>query len=282
VAALTRGLVAALPRRTVSRFAGWLATRRMPRFLLRPAIAAYVRRFRVDVSESDKGLDEFPTFQEFFARALKPGLRPLDPAPEAVLSPVDGRVHSAGPVEAGTVLQTKGVPYRVAELLGSEDDARALEGGTWATLYLSPRDYHRLHWPFDAQVDAVRHLPGDLWPVNDDAVARVPRLFARNERVAVLGRTAAGGRFAVVPVGALNVGSITLAFHALRTNRLGVRSPRSETLSPPRRVERGDELGHFGFGSAVVLLLSPAAGRLDPLPAGASVHVGRRIGTLSR
>jgi phosphatidylserine decarboxylase len=117
--------------------------------------------------------------------------------------------------------------------------------------------------------------------VNDDAVARVPRLFARNERVALFGRTSGGGRYAFVCVGALNVGSIRLAGRALRTNRRAPLAPAEEVVAPPSAVRRGDELGHFAFGSAVVVLLSPEAGRLDPLEPRAAVRVGLRIGTLA-
>ena len=263
---------------------GFLASARVPRFLLRPAIVAYCKHFDVDLAEAALPISDHRRFNEFFARALRDGARPLDADPAAVLSPVDGRVHAAGAIEAGQVLQAKGVPYSVGELLGSDDDAREVEGGTFATLYLSPRDYHRIHWPLDASVERVRHLPGDLWPVNDRAVAGVPRLFARNERVALFGRTATGGRFAFVCVGALNVGSIVLApglaSEGARTN--GWSRRRVEwTKSPPLAVRRGDELGRFEFGSAVVLLLAPGAGRLDTLETKSPVRVGRRIGTLS-
>ena len=274
------GLVRALPRRLVSRLVGAAASARVPRALLRPALSLYCRHFDVDLSEADRPLSEYATFNDFFARALRPGLRPLDPDPAALLSPVDGRVHAAGRVEAGTILQAKGVPYRLEDLLGSADDARLFDGGSFATLYLSPRDYHRIHHPLDGFLARVRHLPGDLWPVNDEAVAAVPRLFARNERAACVGATRLGAPFAMVPVGALNVGSIRLTFHPLRTNRpVHVRAV--ETLTPPAPVRRGEEFGRFEFGSAVVLLLSPAAGTLLPLESGAVVRVGRAIGRLA-
>jgi phosphatidylserine decarboxylase len=264
----------------VSRLLGAAASARVPRAVLRPALSLYCRHFDVDLAEAERPLSEYATFNDFFARALRPGLRPIDPDPAALVSPVDGRVHASGPVEAGTVLQAKGVPYRVADLLGSEEDARLFDGGSFATLYLSPRDYHRIHHPLDGALARVRHLPGDLWPVNDEAVARVPRLFARNERAACLGTTAAGAPYAMVPVGALNVGSIRLTFHPLRTNR-PVHARLAETLVPPVPVRRGEEFGRFEFGSAVVLLLSRAAGTLLPLEPRAPVRLGRAIGRLA-
>ena len=273
------GLVRALPRRLVSRLLGAAASSRAPRVLLRPALSLYCRHFGVDLSEADRPLSDYATFNDFFARALKPGLRPVDPDPAALLSPVDGRVYAAGSVEAGTILQAKGVPYRVEDLLGSAEDAALFEGGSFATLYLSPKDYHRIHHPLDGVLARVRHLPGDLWPVNDEAVAAVPRLFARNERAACVGTTTAGTPYAMVPVGALNVGSIRLTFHPLRTNR-PVHARLVETLVPPAAVRRGEEFGRFEFGSAVVLLLSAAAGTLHPLEPHSSVRVGRAIGRL--
>lgn len=272
-------LVRLLPRRALSRTMGWLAQRRAPSFLLRPILALYTKGFGADLSEAARPLAAYATFNDFFTRELKDGLRPVDPSPDALVSPVDGRVYASGAVDAGTILQAKGVPYRVADLLGSEEDASRFDGGTFLTCYLSPRDYHRIHWPFDGTVDRARHLPGDLWPVNDRALAGVPRLFARNERVAILGRLATGGDVALVPVGALNVGSIRLAFHDLRTNRIGRKTPVTHALDPAVPARRGGEAARFAFGSAVVLLVSRSAGRLDPLEPGTVVRVGRRIGT---
>jgi phosphatidylserine decarboxylase len=278
---LVWSLVRALPRKGVSRVLGLLSETPVPRALLVPVLSAYSRGFGADLSESARPLSAYATFNDFFTRELRPGLRPVDADPAALVSPVDGGVYATGAVAAGQVLQAKGVPYRVADLLGDARDAAPFEGGTFATLYLAPRDYHRIHWPFDATIDRVRHLPGDLWPVNDRALAAVPRLFARNERVAVLGRLASGAAVALVPVGALNVGSIRLAFHPLRTNRGAPAVRRTFRLEPPFAARRGEEAARFAFGSAVVLLLSPEAGRIDDLPAGAVVRYGRRIGALA-
>ena len=261
---------------------GLLAELPVPSLLLRPVLLAYAKGFGADLSEAARPLGAYASFNDFFTRELRPGLRPIDPDPRALVSPVDGRVYASGSVDQGTVLQAKGVPYRVSELLGSTEDAAPFEGGTFLTCYLAPKDYHRIHWPFDADVARARHLPGDLWPVNDGAVAGVPGLFARNERVAVLCTALGGGAVALVPVGALNVGSIRLAFARLRTNRGGVAMPRPVRLEGPVVARRGDEAARFAFGSAVVILVSKAAGRLDPIAPGSIVRVGRRIGTAAR
>lgn len=274
-------LVRALPRKAVSRAFGFLAEAPVPGPLLRAVLRAYIRAFGVDLSEAGRPLEAYATFNDFFTRELRPGLRPLDPDPTALLCPVDGRVYASGPVEDGTILQAKGVPYRVADLLGSEEDAKPFLGGSFVTCYLSPKDYHRIHWPCDATVDRVRHLPGDLWPVNDEALASVPRLFARNERMPLFGTTATGAKIALVPVGALNVGSIRLAFHGVRSNRGGPAVPREIAISPPLLARRGEEAARFAFGSAIVLLVSKEAGRLDPVEPHSAVRYGRRMGTMT-
>jgi len=279
-----------LPRRTLSRTLGWLSERRLPWPLLAPVLWAYSKGFGVDRSEMARPLRRYRSFNDFFTRELRDGLRPQEPDPAAAVSPIDGRVYMSGTVERGTILQCKDVPYSIADLLGSDADAQPFEGGTFLTAYLSPKDYHRIHWPLDGRVERVRHLPGDLWPVNDGALAGVPRLFARNERVAIFGRAGrgvaagAGAPFALVPVGALNVGSIRLAFETtepLRTNRRGPRTPEELALRGEVATRKGDEAARFAFGSAIVLLLSREAGRLDPLEPGTVLRLGRRIGTLS-
>ena len=270
-----------MPRLMLSRAMGFLAELPMPSLLLVPVLRAYAKGFGADLSEAARPLGAYASFNDFFTRELRDGLRPVDPDPRALVSPVDGRVYASGAVEAGTILQCKGVTYRVADLLGSEADAAPFEGGTFLTCYLSPKDYHRIHWPFDATVARIRHLPGDLWPVNDGALAGVPGLFARNERVAILGTTAAGAAVALVPVGALNVGSIRLAFHRLRTNRGAPAVPRTLPIDPPVAARRGAEAARFAFGSAVVLLVSRAAGRIEPVEPHSIVRYGRRIGALA-
>jgi phosphatidylserine decarboxylase len=278
VSARRLAFVRALPRKAVSRAMGVLSSTPFPRALLAPAIAAYARGFGVDLSEAAPA--RYRSFRDFFARSLREGVRPLDPDPAAILCPVDGRVHAAGAIEAGSAVPVKGVPYSTPQLLGDAAEAAALEGGTFQAFYLSPRDYHRIHWPFDGVVEGVRHLPGDLWPVDPAAVDAVPRLFVRNERVAIAGRTPSGP-FAMVAVGALNVGSVRLSFCRLRTNHDAATRPRRHAFDPPLPVRRGEDAGWFELGSAVVLACSPACGRLDALERGSPVRMGRSVGRLT-
>jgi phosphatidylserine decarboxylase len=271
------GYVRALPRRALSRILGVVGRAEVPRPLLAAVLGVYARAFGADMSEAERPLGRYRSFLDFFTRRLRPGVRSGPSDPLAVASPADCRVHATSEVRDGTVLQVKGARYAVADLLGSPEDASAFEGGTAATLYLAPGDYHRFHWPFDGTVEVVRHLPGDLWPVHPGAVANLPGLFAKNERVACLGHVAGGGRFAFVPVGALNVGSIRLEFHPLRTNR-GGGARRAWRIHVPGR--RGDPFGWFEFGSAIVLLLAPDAGTLDDAAPGTRRLVGHEIGRL--
>jgi phosphatidylserine decarboxylase len=264
-----------LPKRALSAFVGWLTRRRAPGFLLRAVIRRYARTFGADPTDAAEPFEVHRTFRAFFTRALRPGARPI--ADAALVSPCDGRVVLGCDLDAGSVLQAKGVPYTVEDLLGG-GDAASFMGGSALTLYLAPGDYHRFHAPWDGRVTAARHLPGDLWPVNARAVAGVPRLFARNERVVLLGTTPTGQAFAFVPVGALNVGSIVIhALPHLVTNRLGRRRGSLEGFAP-FDVARGQELGWFAMGSSIVLLLGPGPLRFAPLAPLAPVRMGQPLG----
>jgi phosphatidylserine decarboxylase len=247
----------------LSRVTGRLADLRAPAFVLQPLLRAYVRLYGVDTSEAAEPLASFPTFNAFFTRRLRDGLRLL-PAEDGVVSPADSRVAAIGPISAdGRLEQVKGRTYAIEELLGSAEEAAAFRRGVQATLYLSPSMYHRVHSPVDARVRAWVYIPGRLFPVNAFSVRAVPGLFVRNERVVVFIETAAFGPVALVMVGAANVGRMTLAFAPLITNTgipAGLHVPTSAI-----RLRRGDELGAFNLGSTVVLLLADP--RFKPLAA---------------
>ncbi len=273
-----------LPRRGVSRWVGRLARRRPPRRLLTPCLSLYARAYGVRRDEMARPLADYASFVDFFTRALRADARPMPDDPAAIVSPADGRVAATGTIETGTLVQAKGISYRVGDLLGDGTSEAVFEGGTYLVVYLAPGDYHRFHWPFDARVASVRHIPGDLWPVNAGAVASVPRLFAVNERVVVrgrIGRDGDGPAFAFVAVGALDVGSIRLAFAELATNRKEHDRRRGMVLdltpSPAPVGIRGEELGRFELGSTVILLVAPPA-LLDPLGARRPVRVGGEVG----
>lgn len=270
----------ALPRERITRLVGRAAARNVPGAVLRPVLSLYARAFDVDLSEAVVPDGGFASFNDFFTRKLREGIHTVDPARDAVVSPADGRLDDAGPVDASSRFLVKGREYDTAELLGSAREARAFEGGRYAIVYLSPRDYHRVHSPVDGVVRSVRHMPGTLYPVNAIGVEHVPGLFARNERVVVHVDTERFGPVAVVFVGAFIVGRITLTFDAPeRPPHGGAPAERAYDLATAPRFERGDELGAFLLGSTVVLLLPPQAGgawREDGAPFG-PVRMGQAI-----
>ena len=271
--------IRALPRRQVSRAVGALVRIPVPPWLLTPILRVYARAYDANLGEAAPPAGGYRSFLEFFTRRLQAGTRPIPEDESIVVSPADGRVHAAGPVTAGRLLQAKGVDYALDELLGAPEEARAFEGGTQLTVYLSPGDYHRFHWPVSGRIHTVRHLPGELWPVHVAAAATKRGLFAVNERVVASGETTDGGAFAVVAVGALNVGSIRLAMHPVRTNR-GAPAQVRTWSDLDLEVERGEEMGWFEMGSTLVVLLSPDAGTLDPLAPGSSLQVGDAVGRI--
>ncbi len=272
-------LVRALPRRGLSRMTGWFAKRGLPGFLLRPMLRAYASRYGAKLEESSRPLEDFKSFTDFFTRTLRDGARPMPEDAAAIACPCDGAAAMSGTIQDQTLLQVKGHTYSLAQLLGDGDEAAGFEGGSYAVIYLAPGDYHRYHWPFDGTIDTVRHLRGELWPVNERAVESVDSLFAVNERVVCLGNTSGGARFAYIPVGALNVGSIKLAFHDLTTNRGG--GVAAQRWPVAAKGSRGDEFGLFELGSTVVMILAMDGGSIEAPAAGTKLKLGDPFGTVS-
>ncbi len=271
-----------LPRKNLSRMLGRVARVQAPAPLLRAAVNVYCRAFGVDLSDFEVPAGGFDTFDEFFTRRLRPGVRAVDPDPGALVSPADGRLDACGRISAKLELEVKGQCYTVAELLGDDASAAAFEGGVFALVYLSPRDYHRVHAPVSGPVVRVAHIAGTLFPVNDIGFSHVPRLLVRNERVIVEQRATRHGRVATILVGALGVGRITLGFDPdFVTNDgrgAGERHYRGDVSGDAPYLERGQELGVFHLGSTVVVLAAPQAGlRLGERALGA-VRMGDAFG----
>lgn len=244
--------------------------------MLSGAIGLYVRAYRVDLTECEVPEGGFRSFNEFFSRPLRDGMRPLDPDPDAVLCPADGKLEDEGPIDAHARFLVKGKTYEVGELLGAASEAARFEGGRFAVVYLSPRDYHRVHAPVDGVVTHARHVGGTLFPVNRIGVEHVPNLFARNERVAVHLASARHGEIVTVLVGAMVVGGIEVAFDpSIRSNQ---GRPAGEICYPtPTRFSRGAEIGRFLLGSTVIVL-SQACARLEPcLAPGSTVRMGQAL-----
>jgi phosphatidylserine decarboxylase len=247
----------------LSRTVGWLADRRLPRALRAPLYRAYAGVYGVDLDELRLALAEHPSFAAFFVRRLEAGARPFAEDSAVLPSPADGRLQAVGRIAEGTLLQAKGRSYPVDELLAGAAGGTSLEGGAAWTIYLSPRDYHRVHAPVDLELEEVRWLPGGRLPVKPSTLARRERVLATNER-AVLRLATARGPLFLVMVGALNVGRIRV---------VGVPQGGAPT-ERGRRFARGDELARFELGSTVVLVAPPGG----PLPAEVELGMPLRMG----
>ncbi len=279
-------VLARLPQGALSRAFGRVADVPLPRPLRRPVLGGFARLVGADPAEAELPLEEYPTLNRFFTRALRAGVRAWPGNPLVAACPVDGRAGQVGTVAEGRAIQAKGRLYTVAGLLDDETEAARYEGGVFATVYLSPRDYHRIHSPCAGTISRARHVPGALLPVNVPAVAHVPDLFTRNERL-VCYVDGPLGRVAVIAVGAYNVGRISAAFDpawnappgasAWVTNRQGI-AAETRTYDPPVAVEQGDEIMTFHLGSTIVLLFEPGRVHLaDGLTAGTAVRLGSVI-----
>ena len=249
-------------------------------FLIRKFVAMY----DVDLDEVLQQVpDDFPTFNDFFIRELVDTARPVMGDVNAVVSPVDGTVSVASAIDGDSIFQAKGIDYSLTDLLATDlDSANAFVNGSFATIYLAPYNYHRIHSPIDGELVAANYIPGDLFSVNQATVANVRGLFRRNERLVMHFQTK-NGPAALVFVGALNVGSISTPWTGeIRPRKRGV----VEALNlsgHSTTIQKGSLLGWFNLGSTVVLLL-PARNCEwhDNLKPGASLRVGEIIGTLSK
>lgn len=246
-------------------------------------IDRFVAHFRVAMDQAEiRDPHAYPHFNAFFTRALRADARPLEIGTGAILSPVDGKVSECGSIEAGRILQAKGHRYRLNDLLADDRDmTRMFAGGQFATLYLSPRDYHRIHMPVAGRLLMQVYVPGRLFPVNAPSTRVVPSLFARNERVIALFETEAGP-LAMILVGALFVGSMeTVWAGALTPTQHRYIQVRDFSAEPvPVVLKQGAEMGRFNMGSTVILLFG--AGRTtwsEALRVDAPIRMGQRVGT---
>lgn len=255
-------------RRALSASVGWAADRHLPKVLRAPVYRTYARFTGADLAEVRLGLSSFPSLGAFFVRELKSGARPIPTDRDVLCSPVDGTVQSLCPIARGTVVQAKGRDYTVADLLGSAADAADLEGGFSWTIYLSPRDYHRIHAPETCELASATWMPGDRFSVAPKVLAR-RRVLDINERCA-LKLEGSRGTLGLVLVGALNVGRIRV---------VGVEPAHIGNVSPKLHFERGAELARFEMGSTIVLLAPRGAIVVDPgLHEGEHVKLGQPIG----
>ncbi|CBA15493.1 phosphatidylserine decarboxylase [Xanthomonas albilineans] len=266
-----------LPHRLLSSLARRLAYSSQPT-LKQWLIDTVVRRFGVDLSEAAQpDARAYPTFNAFFTRALKPGARVADANPQALLMPADGRISQLGQIEDGRIFQAKGQSFTAAELLGDAAAATPFANGLYATVYLSPRDYHRVHMPWTGTLRETVHVPGRLFSVGTDAVRSVPRLFARNERLVCHFDTDFGPMVSVM-VGALLVSGVETVWSGVEIPRYANRITRKDWRGKGIKVQRFEEMARFNYGSTVIVLLPPGVAAFDPtLKAESPVRLGQAL-----
>lgn len=236
-----------VPQHLLSRLVGLVASSRVT-WIKNTFIRVIVRRFNVDMTEAESAnLADYPTFNAFFSRRLKPGLRPIS---GLVSSPADGCVSACGDINGNQIIQAKGLNYSVEKLLASADASR-FRNGSFITIYLSPKDYHRVHNPVAGQLNSGTYVPGKLFSVNDATAQAVPDLFADNERY-VMHFDTEFGAMAVVMVGAMIVAGIQTPWREVPypAGKLC-----QETFTPAQQIDQGDELGKFLMGSTAIVLL---------------------------
>lgn len=272
-----------LPHHPISRLVGWL-TRIRWRPFKNGFTAFFMTVFKPDLTDAvEADPYAYEHFNAFFTRALKPGARPLAGDASTLVSPVDGTMSQSGPVERNLILQAKGWHYTLETLLAGAagEWAPRFADGSFATIYLAPYNYHRIHMPADGTLQSLWYVPGRLFSVNAIAAGTVANLFARNERLVLLFEGPAGP-FAVIFVGALNVGSMATAWHGDVTPR----RPRVATSLPlppeqDRFRARGEEIGRFNMGSTVILLFGPRLVELEQIAPGSTMRLGQRLGHLA-
>ena len=246
-------------------------------------ITRFVGLYKVDIDDVKLEVPAgFATFNDFFVRELVDDARPVDSSDDSIVSPVDGTVSVADAIRNDSIIQAKGIDYSLDDLLATDlEEAAGYVNGTFATIYLAPYNYHRIHAPLDGKLVAARYVPGDLFSVNEATVSRVPGLFRRNERLIMHFETTRGPA-AVILVGALNVGSISTPWSGeIRPRTQGV-VDQLNLSKHPATVKKGDLLGWFNMGSTVILLLpADACEWNDDLRSGEKVRVGEAIGALS-
>jgi len=268
-----------VPQQGLSRAAGWLASTTST-LIKNTFIRWFVKRYQVDMSlAAEENPLAYSCFNDFFTRALKPGARPIDSATDSIVCPADGAISQLGKIVNGRIFQAKGQSYTTLELLGGDDSLAAeFADGTFATVYLSPRDYHRVHMPYSGKLRAMVSIPGELFSVNTVTAENVPRLFARNERAVAIFDTDLGP-MAVVLVGAMIVAGIETVWDG-QIAPFASREP-ATSLYPYQNItlNKGDEMGRFKLGSTAIVLFAKDRMRWDEkFRAGTPTKMGEHMG----
>lgn len=273
------GLQHLVPQHALSRAAGWLASTRTP-FIKNTFIKRFIKHYHVDMSLAvEENPEAYACFNDFFTRALKPGVRPIDPNPLSIVCPADGAISQLGDIVDGKIFQAKGQDYTALELLGGDEVLAAeFSGGTFATVYLSPRDYHRVHMPYGGKLRSMISVPGDLFSVNAVTAENVPRLFSRNERAVAIFDTDIGP-MAVVLVGAMIVAGIETVWDGQIAPFASREIATSHYPYQNIQLNKGDEMGRFKLGSTAVILFAKDKMQWDKkYGAGTPTRMGEAMG----
>ncbi len=269
-----------LPQHALTRFAGLVSHCQIP-WLKNWIIRDFIARYGVDMHEAlESDPRAYASFHDFFTRHLKPSLRPIDHHPEAICSPCDGTISQIGKIEEGMLLQAKGHHFSLEALLANSHDAKNFTNGHFATIYLAPKDYHRVHMPYCGSLQRLRYVPGKLFSVNPLTTQYVEGLFARNERVITLFKHPAGD-FAVILVGAMLVGSMSTRWGGYLTPHRGkdiTQVDYPDTSDQHIKLDKGDEMGYFSLGSTVILLFAENMRWENAFTQQTRIVVGQRIG----
>lgn len=273
------GLQAILPQHHTSRFVARLMSSRF-KPLKTILISWFIRKYNIDLTTAQiANPQDYPTFNSFFTRSLKQELRPIDDAENSIISPADGFISQFGKIKAGKIFQAKGHEFNLLDLLaGEEERARMFANGEFITVYLSPKDYHRVHMPIAGELEKMTYVAGKLFSVNRTSVEHIPELFSRNERVVSFFNTAIGP-MAIILVGAMLVAGIETIWHGVvapsRYKKIKSWAYEKNEVS----LQKGDEMGRFQFGSTVIVLFGEKAIRWENLHSDQQVQMGQRIGS---
>jgi len=270
------------PKRMLSRMIGWGSRRKLPKPIQASLLRSYAKAYGLNCAEAEYPIEHYPSLQAFFTRRLASGVRNMPADEDMIIAPSDGAVCEAGLATAGKLLEAKGSAFSLQALLADNALAVRLAGGPYVIIYLSPRDYHRVHFPAGGKVIAWSHIPGKLFPVGSRSVRRECGLFARNERFVTV-VDSAFGRYAVVMVAAVGVGHITASYDSeVATHAEGFANSavRHKAFDPPIVVARGQELGIFNLGSTTITIFEPGRVELSELVADAHISMGTPVGRI--
>lgn len=270
------------PKKMFSSIVGWSARRKLPKPMQAYLLRFFAKTYGLDCSTAEHPIESYPNLQAFFTRRLAPGARPVATDDSSLVAPSDGTICEAGVATEGMLLEAKGSAFTLQALLADDALAARLVGGPYMVIYLSPRDYHRVHFPANGKVIGWRHIPGKLYPVGSQSVKREPGLFAMNERFVTIVESPFG-RYAVVMVAAVGVGHVTATYDpevASHEGGFSKGSVRHKNFDLPIPIERGQELGIFNLGSTTITIFEPGRVELNGLVSNAQIVMGTPVGRI--